>query len=411
MSKIVKNYDCGLRLVVEQMPNYKSVATSVMIGVGSGDEEITEEGLSHFCEHMLFKGTSRRTGEELINELSMLGVDYNAWTSDSATCYHIKGIKSNTEQCVDILSDMFFNLKFKDEEFYKEGDVIVQEIAMYNDNPRAVLFELANSTFFKGTKYAHSVAGKAEQIKAYKPQDIYNFIKKHYIAPKTIISFAGDITLKEAEKLVDKYFLANFPKTKEQAILPCDNGNIQSLALRVKKKKDTEQENVLLMFSVCNQFSEDRYALGLMSSIFAGDMSSRLFLNVRERAGLVYAIRGGLEFSDLGGYFYVYFSCTPSNTNKVIETVKREIDILIKDGVTEEELKKVKNIRKVNRLFENENTESVNNRNSGELRDYGKIKTTEMYLEKINSINESQIKDIAKKYLDIERMMTAIVGK
>jgi predicted Zn-dependent peptidase len=410
MSKIVKNYGCGLRLVVEEMPNYKSVATGVLVCVGSGSEAVNEHGLSHFCEHMLFKGTTRRTGEEITRELSTMGADYNAWTGENATCYHTKGIADNVEQCVDILADMYFNLRFTAEDFDKEGSVIVQEIAMHEDNPRSVVFELANSTFFAGTKYEHSIAGTAKQVKGYKPADIYNYIKKHYIAPKTIISFAGDITLAKAEQLAEKYFVNNYEANNYEPARPISK-EIVPAPKTVRKKKKTEQQNVTLLFPVCNKFNDERYVLGVLSSIFNGDMSSRLFINVRERAGLVYTITGGMELTDIGGYYYIYFSCTAKNTRKVIDTIKKEIAVLLADGVTAEELQKVKNIKKAGRLFESENTESVCGRNVGELCEYNKIKTTEEYLAMINKVTAGDILTAAKKYLDINKMITVVVGK
>jgi predicted Zn-dependent peptidase len=397
---------------VEEMAGFKSVATSILIMAGSSDETAAEHGLSHFCEHMLFKGTKKRTGEEITRELSTLGVDYNAWTSESATCYHTKGIRDNVENCTDILSDMYFNLDFKDDDFNKEGDVIVQEIAMHEDNPRAVLLELGNSTFYANTKYEHPISGTKAEVKSYKPSDIYNYIRKHYRPEKTIISFAGDITVKDAERLVEKYFIGQWNnKTRKPVQIKKTDAAIIPSAQTVKKKKDTEQQNVLLIFPVCNQFNPDKYVLSVLGAIFSGDMSSRLFLNVRERAGLVYTIFGRTELTDIGGYYCIFFSCTPQNTKTVIETVKAEIEKLLCGGVTEAELQKVKNIKRTDRLFESENTESTNARNQNELADYNEIKTMEEYLKIIDGITVENVNAIAKKYLDINKMLTAVVGK
>jgi predicted Zn-dependent peptidase len=411
MGKIVKNYDCGLRLVVEEMTGFKSVAINVMIMAGSSDEGPNEHGLSHFCEHILFKGTKKRTGEDITRELSTLGVDYNAWTSENATCYHTKGIADNAENCIDILSDMYFNLQFKEDDFNKEGDVIVQEIAMHEDNPRSVLLELGNSAFFAGTKYEHPISGTAKEVKQYKPANLYNYIRKHYVPEKTIVSFAGDITAGEAERLVKKYFINNF-KTKSKPINVKKSDNaISPPAQIVQKKKKTEQQNVLLIFPVCNQFNNDKYALSVLGSVFSGDMSSRLFINVRERAGLVYTIFGGTELTDIGGYYYIYFSCTPQNTKIVIDTVKCEITKLLGSGVSADELQKVKNIKRADRLFESENTAGINNRNQDELATHGEIKTAEEYVKIIDAITVEDINAAAKKYLDIDKMTVAVVGK
>lgn len=161
MKTTIKTYPNGLRLVVTPMPNFKSVAFSMLVMAGSGDETKAEQGLSHFCEHMLFKGTTKRTGQQIIDEFAYLGVQYNAWTSESATCFHTKAIADNIADCLDLFSDMYFNLKFEPGDFDKEGDVIVQEIAMHEDHPVSVMYDRMNSLFYKGTKYEHPVAGYA----------------------------------------------------------------------------------------------------------------------------------------------------------------------------------------------------------------------------------------------------------
>lgn len=410
-NKIIKTYDNGLRLVVEPMPGFQSVAFSMMVFVGSGDELPGEYGLSHFCEHMLFKGTNRRTGQQIIDELSQLGVQYNAWTSEAATCYHTKGVAANLPQCMDILADMYFNLKFTPADFDKEGNVIVQEIAMHQDIPQSVLYDVANAAFFKGTKYEHPVIGFVKDIKRYQPDDIYRYIKKHYTAPNTIIALAGDITLAKAESLVKQYFLKNFPKTKATPKQRENKQTISPVPVSVKKKKDTEQQHVALVFPVCNQFADDRYALKLLSFIFGGDMSSRLFINVREKAGLVYSISIALDFADIGGSLTIEFSCTPKNTKKVIATVNREIDTLLADGVTDAELAKVKNAVRINALFSSENTVRVNDQNADKLREYGAIETIAAYLQKVDALTVADLNAVARKYLDKAKMSTIIVGK
>ena len=192
-------------MIVRHMPNFKSVATSVHVSVGSRDEEKNEWGLSHFVEHMLFKGTKTRSAEQIAQTLSSLGVQYNAYTSNTATCYHTKGLITNLDDCCDILSDMYFNLQFTNEDFKREAEVIVQEITMHDDNPRHVLYDLCSETFFDGTAYAHPIAGTIKSVRSFKPKSVHDYIAKHYTAPNTIISFAGDISAQQAEMMVKKY--------------------------------------------------------------------------------------------------------------------------------------------------------------------------------------------------------------
>ena len=411
MDSVVKTYPNGLRLVVTPMANYKSVAFSISVMVGSGDETKDEQGLSHFCEHMLFKGTTNRTGQQIIDEFSRLGIINNAWTSECETRYHAKTVAENLEACVDIMSDMYLNTKFEVGDFHKEGDVIVQEIAMHEDNPGSVMYDRMNEVFYRGTKYEHPVAGYAAAIKQYQPDDIYNYLEKHYIAPKTVIAFAGDVTVERAEELVSKYFLRYLPKTAAEPMKRQNVAPVQPASSSLQVKKDTEQQHVVLALPVCNQYSDERYALRLFSLLYGGDMSSRLFINVREKLGLVYSIHCGLEFSDIGGNLMVVFSCTPQNTQKVIDVIYKEIDDLRRNGIQEEELAKARNYYHVQRLFQSEVTTSVNNHVADVLLDYDRVITTEEELIKVDAVTVEEINALIKKYLSKERIITVVVGK
>ena len=411
MESIIKTYPNGLRLVVTPMANFKSVAFSMMVMVGSGDETKTEQGLSHFCEHMLFKGTTHRTAQQLIDEFSRLGVYYNAWTSESATCYHTQAVADNIENCLDLFADMYFNLKFENDDFDKEGDVIVQEISMHEDVPARVMYDRLNTVFYKGTKYEHPVAGYAKAIKKYQPADIYNYVKKHYVAPNTILAFAGDITVNRAEELVAKYYLPFMSTDKAAPKQRVDMSAVQPAPTVLKVKKDTEQQNVALAIPVCNQYSPDRYALKFFRAIFGGDMSSRLFVNVREKLGLVYAINADLELSDIGGNLAVVFSCTPQNTKKVIEVVNKEIDTVLRDGITAEELEKCRTHWRIGRLFDSEITSRVNGRAADMLSAYNRILTMEEELKIVEALTVDEINAVVRKYLAKDKIITVIVGK
>jgi predicted Zn-dependent peptidase len=410
MENIVKTFPCGLRMIVRPMAGFKSVAASVFVCTGSRDEEKDEFGLSHFVEHMLFKGTARRTGEEIAQTLSSLGVDYNAYTSTAATCYHTRSLPANLDTCCDILADMYFNLKFADDEFHREADVIVQEIAMHDDNPRSCLYELGACTFFEGTPYGHPITGSIKNVKDFQPADIYRYIKKHYTAPKTIISFAGDITAARAEEMVKKYWLCNFKDKNKPNLRVLGEESVCPAQQFAKRRKKTEQQNVTILFPVCNNNHPDKYTLTFVNGVMSADMSSRLFLSVRDKLGLVYTISGGLHLTHLGGYYYIWFSCTPGNTPAVLKTVAAEIERLKTEGVTDEEIQKVKNIKKTERLFESESAEDINQRNAAALAEFNTIETTDQYLAKIDKVTAKNVLAAANKYLNYKNAVVAVVG-
>ena len=394
------------------MPNFRSVSTNVYLCVGSRDENKNEHGLSHFVEHMLFKGTTTRSAEDISGTLDGLGVDINAYTSNDATCYYTRGLNANVETCVDILSDMYFNTQFSNEDFHKEAEVVVQEIMMRDDEPRQAMFDLARETFFQNTPLGHDIAGTVGGIRGYKPKDIFAYIKKHYIPSKTIVSFSGDITIERAEELLNKYFESKFTtKSKPRVKVTPPDLILRPNPQYVTKTKDTEQHNVTLFFPTTNNVHEDKYVWAYIYEILAAGMSSRLFTSVREKLGLVYTISGGVNLNDIGGYFYIWFSCTPDNTEKVLSTIHKEIAKFKKSGATQEEMEKVRNQRMANELYQAENVGSVNGRNVSSLAEFNKIKTTEEYLQEINKITRADIVRVSNQFLTYDNMIVAAVGK
>lgn len=407
---IIKNYPCGLRVVVRPMPNFKSVSTAVYIGVGSGAEAENEHGLAHAVEHMLFKGTATRTAEQIAQTLANLGVQYNAYTSNTATCYHTKGLLTNLDDCCDILSDMYFNTKFADDEFKREMEVIVQEISMRDDLPHGALAELSMETFYAGTKFEHPIAGTIKGVRGFKAEQIYDFIKRNYTAPNTIIAFSGDITVDQVERVVKKYFLNRFKdKSKPNAPVKTDEC-VNPPAKHTGRKKKVNQHHAAILFPTVNQWHEDKYALEFIDGILTTDMSSRLFLSVRERLGLVYSIHGGTQMTDIGGYYYIRFSCTPQNTAKVLEVIESEINKFKTEGATDEEVQKVKNVEKASRFFDDEYVELTNQRIVTQLGELGFIIDTAEFLQKMNAVTPKIVQATAQKYLDMPRATVCIIG-
>jgi len=411
MENIVKSYPCGLRVIVRPMPNYKSVCTSVHVGVGSRNEERFEFGLAHVVEHMLFKGTKTRSCEQIAQTLSNLGVQYNAYTSNTATCFHTKGLLTNLDDCCDVLSDMYFNLQFSDDDFRREIEVIRQEIVQVDDNPKHALGDLTMENYFKGTKYEHPVQGTEKSVKSFKPQMVHDFIKKHYVAEKTILSFAGDITMEQVERVVKKYWLNRYKEYRAKPVVATFSGQVHEAAPTIaKRKKKIGQQNVAVVFPACNVVSSDKYVFAFIHGILSGDMSSRLFSSVREKLGLVYSIHGGFDLFDIGGYYFIWFSCTPKNTQKVLDTIAEEIEKMTAEGVTEEEMQRIRNNRRSHRLFEIEDVERTNQRNATQLWELGAIETAEQYLTKIDKVRAENVLEVAKKYLDLDKIQINVVG-
>jgi predicted Zn-dependent peptidase len=236
-------------------------------------------------------------------------------------------------------------------------------------------------------------------------------MKKHYTAPNTIISFAGDITLAQAELMVKKYFLNNFKEKAKPNLNKIETQGISPVQTFAKRKKKIAQQNVAVLFPTVPIKHPDRFVLTHMNEIMSYGMSSRLFASVREKLGLVYSISGGIRATFIGGYYYIWFSCTPKNTDTVLKTIAQEIAKIKADGVTAEEVQKVKNLKRADRLFELEDVERTNQRNATQLSNIGEIETAEAYLEQLDKVTPDQVKAACNKYLDMEKSTICIVGQ
>ena len=205
-----KQYENGLKLVVDEMAGFESVAFNIFIKTGSVNEKVGEYGISHFIEHMLFKGTDKRTSYEISKTFDSIGANVNAYTSLEETDFYTKSASEDTEKCVEVLSDMLFNSTFDPKEMAREKQVVIEEIKMYDDDPQSKAELLVNNNFYDGTPYSRDVAGSISSVKALTQSKMFDYKNRFYVAKNITLSFAGKIKFETAEKYVKKYFLPYF---------------------------------------------------------------------------------------------------------------------------------------------------------------------------------------------------------
>ena len=417
MCTIIKNYKNGLTLAVTNMQGFDSVAFNIFVKTGSVNETEGNYGISHFIEHMLFKGTKKRNAYQIAKELESLGANVNAYTDKEETTYFFKSTNENLEPCVEILSDMFFNSVFDSKEMAREKKVVCEEISMYNDDAYSKSELLVNSIFYAGTKYANDVAGSKQSVKSLTKQKIVDYMQKFYTPQNTIISFSGNITLKQAEKLFEKYFLTNYNLTLKDEV-KCDEKVIKVKNQKpvittktVKKYKDNEQSHICISYKCCSQYDKNKYAIFIMNNALGRGMSSKLFQRIREQLGLVYSISSSSYCNVAGGDLTIHFATTTKNVPLALKSIKNEIDLLIKNGLTETEFLDAKNnyISSVKLAWEN--TSSMNTKICQNIKNYGKDITKQDILNIIENITLKDVNKTIKQIFDCKDYCISYVGQ
>ena len=331
MEKFVLNN--GLTVLVEPMPYLRSVSIGAWVKAGSMLEAPEENGLSHFMEHMAFKGTKKRTARQIAEEMDAVGGQLNASTSKLCTNYYAKVIDENLPLAADILADMVRDPALDPVETDKERGVVLEEIAMVEDSPEDVVYDVLAEAVFGGQSLGQTILGPAEKIAAYTPDDLRAFRKRHYGPQNTVVALAGNVDANAARDLIEEKFGSwegaageEFPETA---------------AIREPKKlakdKDTEQVHLCVSFRSHAMGSPDVYPTAVLNNVLGGGMSSRLFQRIREDLGMAYSVYSGPSSYPHCGEFTIYAATNPKNAQMVLEQIDIEIKKLLENGITEKE--------------------------------------------------------------------------
>lgn len=385
----------GITLVFDKMSDIDSVIVQVAVPVGSQNETREEGGISHFLEHMAFKGTEKRTYLQLSDEVDRVGGLQNAFTSREYTQYFIKVLKKDVELVFDILSDMLFCSSYPAEEIEKERGVILQEYAMYADDPADVNEENMYLQAYGDTAFGRPIIGTPENIKRFTRDDFINYRKKNYKTKDMIIGVCGNVEFSEVQKLADKYFGSH---TIENVDYQRDE--IKYIGgMDVKTKKDLEQIKFRLAFNgISHKNIQEYYAMSIGSAILGSGMSSRLFNEIREKRGLVYFVHTMTETTPDTSLFVVGAGFAPDKCHEFAPALKSEL-LTICDYIKDDELEKAKNQYEAAFLMSDEKSSVRVGRMIGSLMMHGRIITNEEKLQIINSITKDQIISAMSKVL------------
>ena len=329
----------GLHVVGERLPYLRSVSIGVWMRVGSMMETPAENGLSHFLEHMVFKGTEKRSTRDIAEEMDAVGGQMNAFTGKDCTCFYAKVIDEDLPLAVDILSDMTLHASLDETEFNKERGVILEEISMEEDSPEDVVHELLSRIQFGDQAAGMPILGPAEQIAAYTRDDLANYRARHYHPENCVVALAGNYDPEQVLALMQQYFGEWKKSGQRQTVPPMQPIPGQKAA----KEKDTEQLHICLGYPGTFLGSDELYPMSVMNNLLGGAMSSRLFQKIREEMGMAYSIYTYPSTYVGCGTFAVYAGVSPKNGHAVLDETLNQLDLLCRDGVTEKEFREAKN--------------------------------------------------------------------
>ncbi len=388
----------------------KSVTVLIMYPVGSRYEPEKLSGVSHYVEHLMFKGTKKRKNTlALTREIDRLGAQYNAFTGKEYTGYYIKTDAEYTEKAVDILSDMLFNSTFDPKEMEREKTVIVEEIKMYNDNPMMNMGNVFEQTMYAGA-LGRDIAGTAKHVLGYKRKDVLAYRDKYYQPENMYIAIAGAVP-ENIHDLLDEYVGSQKNnKAVSNSFQKGEFGSSKKADRLTVEHKQTDQMQMMLGFPGLAYGHKDSYALNVLNTILGGSMSSRLFIRIRERLGLAYMVRSRAEYYRDTGYSYIRVGLDKSNVNKAIAAIQKELEKIKDKPVTKSELKDAKTHIRGAMTLKLEDSSDVAAWFVEEAVFSKKIETPEDYLEKIDRVTAADIQRVAKKVFKPSQMRVGMIG-
>ena len=344
----------GLTVITESVPGVRSVAIGVWVNVGSRDEFPQESGVSHFIEHMIFKGTERRSAFDIAKTFDRLGGFSNAFTSRETTCFHARVLDTHIDTISDLLADIVLNSRFDESEVERERQVILQEINMVEDTPDDYVHELFNSFIWGDNPLGRSILGSRDSVTAVTSDFLKSFVNKAYVAPRTLIAAAGNLShdafVESMERLFEKLPAADAQLPRR--ITPSLEGGARFY------QRECEQVHMLMGFNGISASAEMRYAATLMNVILGGSMSSRLFQEVREKRGLAYSVYSFLTSYHDSGVMGMYAGTAPESVSTVASLMQHELERLAKEPVTRSELEDARDQVKGAILLASENMDS-----------------------------------------------------
>lgn len=395
----------GIRVVTESVSHSHSVSLGIWIGSGSRNETDAQAGISHFIEHMMFKGTRRRSAREIAEALDSVGGRLNAFTDKEHTCYYAKVLAEDLPLAFDVLADMLLESRIDPEEIEREKNVVVEEIKRHEDSPEDLIHDVFARTLWPDHPLGRPVIGSSEVVESFTRDDICGFIDRWYRPDQMVIAAAGKVEHGQVLELADKYFgrlNGRSPQVPHEPPRPVLGTRYVS--------RSTEQVHLCIGTAGIPHDSEDRYALAVMDAAYGGGMSSRLFQEIRESRGLVYSIGSYYASYREGGLYAVYAGTSMETADEVVALVEAEGRRLCEEGITDKELERAKRQIRGSMILGLESTSARMTRLGKLELAFGRVIPVDEVLERIEAVTLEDVHQLSSRLLNGGRHAVAAIG-
>jgi len=395
----------GVRIITEKIDYVRSVSIGLWIGAGSRDEREGYEGISHFIEHMLFKGTKNRTARDLAESLESVGGQLNAFTTKEYTCFYAKVLDEDMDLANDVLSDMFFNSLFDEKEIEKEKKVVIEEIKMYEDSPDELIHDLFSEYVWNDHPLGKPILGTEESIRGLSREKIIDYLGHHYAPENMVVAVAGKINHEDIiRKLAPVY--GEFTRGGKRIL----EGTPKGQTIQRYNTKDTEQMHLVMGVPGLGQDDEDIYPMHIINNVLGGGLSSRLFQEIREQRGLAYSVYSYHSTYVDAGMFAIYAGTTPSNTQEVVECILAELQKMRSKGVTADELAKTVAQVKGSLYLGLESVSSRMSRLGKTELSYNRVISPEEMVEKLEKVTLEDVKRVMNRLWIKDKFSLVMMG-
>src|SRR5216117_2204882 len=396
----------GLTLITEEMQHIRSVSIGIWIKTGSRDEDLQWNGISHFIEHMVFKGTKNRSAEEIARQVDSIGGNIDAFTAKECVSFSMKVLDEHLPIALDVLSDLVLNPVFDDQDITRERGVILEEIKMDEDNPDYLVHEIFTQNFWKDHPLGKPILGTKDTVKRFEREPVLDFYKQRFAPGNLIICAAGHLQHEQFVDLVRKHF---------GDMKPMSNGFYSSQPkvvsrIILRNKKSLEQVQLCMGVPSHPIAHEKRHASYILNTLLGGGMSSRLFQNIRERQGLAYAVFSELNPYRDTGCLSIYAGTSAEAARKVVESILKEFRQLKQELVPEDELRRAKDHLKGSLMLSLESTSSRMSNLARQEMYFGRFFTMDELLESIESVTAEDVQRIAQTFFDSKQIALTILG-
>lgn len=397
----------GITLVTEQIPQFRSCSLGIWAQAGSRHERQEQSGLSHFLEHMLFKGTQRRNATQIAEAMDGVGGQLNAFTEKEQTCYYARVMDQHLPMALDILSDMFLNSVFDPHEIEREKGVILEEIKMYDDAPDEMVFDVFTSAVWRGHPLGRSILGTKEVISGLTRERVLEYRNAHYVPPRLLVSAAGHL---EHDLLVERVagWFNGAPLPEPPPLVP--GGTPLAEPCKLVQYRDSEQVYLCYGVQGLAVTDERRYAMLVLDSVLGGSMSCRLFQEIREKRGLVYSVCTFQNSYRDCGLFGVYAGTSAEKLEEVLRLSRDIIGEVRQDGLKPEELERSREHLKGSIALAMESTSHRMMRLARSESFHGRLIPLEEVIDRIDAVENQHVLDLAREVLDPDRFTLAVLG-